>query len=105
MKQRITSWGVAAASLAFAAGVLCADLAPRQIAHAQAASALPSIFGPGARLLSPTGPVEVLEVEGSWIRIKSLHPLAKADGEQWMYVPSIPGTWLLDTRPVEPEKK
>ncbi|MDZ4861296.1 MAG: hypothetical protein SGI88_20175 [Candidatus Hydrogenedentes bacterium] len=62
---------------------------------------LPPIFEPGARLLSPTGPVHVEEVMGEWIRVKSRHPLAKADGDQWIFVPSLSGTWLVDPKPAD----
>ena len=105
MSRQNPSWGITIAAVGFAVGVLCAGFMPRPVAHAQSTSLLPPIFGEGARLLSPTGPIEVHEVQGEWIRIKSLHPLAKSDGEQWMYVPSISGTWLVDSRPVEKEKK
>lgn len=85
---------------AFVAGWTSATLLPHRAANAQA-PALPPIFVEGARLLSPTGPVEVKELMGEWIRIKSLHPLAQSDGDQWLYVPSLSGTWLVNTKSAE----
>jgi len=83
---------------AFLAGMAVAQFASNEAAQAQSAS-LPGIFEPGAQLLSPTGPITVQEVMGDWIRLRSRHPLAKNDGDQWMYVPSLAGTWLVDSTP------
>ncbi|MCC6487660.1 MAG: hypothetical protein IT364_09185 [Candidatus Hydrogenedentes bacterium] len=56
---------------------------------------LPPIFQEGATLLSPVGRIEIKEIQGAWIRVKSLHPLAASDPDaQWMYVPAIQGTWI-----------
>ena len=64
---------------------------------------LPPIFEEGAILLSPIGRVEIKEIQGAWIRVKSLHPLAASDPDaQWMYVPAISGTWIPeDAMPAE----
>ncbi|MCC6694439.1 MAG: hypothetical protein IT365_02310 [Candidatus Hydrogenedentes bacterium] len=56
---------------------------------------LPPIFQEGATLLSPIGRIEIKEIQGAWVRVKSLHPLAASDPDaQWMYVPAISGTWI-----------
>jgi hypothetical protein len=78
------------------AGAAVAALALRPVAHADTTT-LPVIFQVGAQLKSPIGPIEIREVQGGWIRVKSLHVLAAADSEhQWMFVPSLAGTWIPD---------
>lgn len=78
------------------AGTVLAGFGIRSVVHADTAS-LPAIFQVGAQLQSPIGPVEVREIQGEWVRIKSLHVLAEGDTEhQWMYVPAIAGTWIPD---------
>jgi hypothetical protein len=62
---------------------------------AGAVRTLPPVFQPGATLLCPMGKVSVEEIWGEWIRIKSLHPLAGPE-DQWLYVPAMSGTWILD---------
>jgi hypothetical protein len=94
---------VVLAVIAGTAGVFSAQLVPQ--AHAQAPSAvLPPIFEEGARLIGPTGSVEVHEIMGGWIRVKSLSALAKPGEELWMHVPALPGAWTVDTQPVEERK-
>jgi len=83
----------------FVAGCLAgaaAGFAMRPVAHADTTT-LPVIFQVGAQLKSPIGPVEIREVQGEWIRVKSLHVLAEGDSEhQWLFVPSLAGTWIPD---------
>ena len=103
MEKRNWNWTLALVAAAFAGGALFAEFMPRASAQAELA-VLPPIFVEGARLLGPTGAVEVHEILGGWIRAKSLGPLAKPGEELWMHVPCIPGTWLVDTRQVGPKK-
>lgn len=78
------------------AGALAAGFALRPVAHADTTT-LPVIFQVGAQLKSPIGPVEIREVQGEWIRVRSLHVLASGDSEhQWLFVPSLAGTWIPD---------
>lgn len=77
-------------------GAVVTGVSVRTVAHADTAT-LPVIFQVGAQLKSPIGPVEIREVQGQWIRVKSLHVLAEGDSEhQWMYVPALAGTWIPD---------
>ncbi|NUM55028.1 MAG: hypothetical protein HUU46_15380 [Candidatus Hydrogenedentes bacterium] len=92
-----------AIALAFIAGAISAEYIPRASAQAQSV-ALPPIFDAGARLISPMGPVEVREIAGEWIRVKSLSALAKPDEELWMHVPALSGAWTVDSSPVEEKK-
>lgn len=85
---------------AFVAGCLVGaaalGFALRPVAYADTTT-LPVIFQVGAQLKSPMGPIEIREVQGEWIRVKSLHALAEGDSEhQWMFVPSLAGTWIPD---------
>lgn len=89
-----------ALALAFLAGCILGSavvgVSARSVVHADM-STLPAIFQVDAQLKSPIGPVEVQEIHGEWIRVKSLHVLAEGDTEhQWMYVPAVPGTWIPD---------
>ncbi|MCC6154327.1 MAG: hypothetical protein IT367_11240 [Candidatus Hydrogenedentes bacterium] len=90
--------------MAFAAGIFFAEFTPRANAQAQS-FVLPSIFEEGARLIGPTGSVEIHEVDGGWIRAKSLSALAKPEEELWMYVPALSGAWTLDSKPIDPRKE
>lgn len=75
-------------------GATLVGVSVRPVAHADT-TILPEIFQVGAQLKSPLGPVEILEVQGGWIRVKNLHALAATDSQpEWMYVPSVPGTWI-----------
>ncbi len=75
-------------------GATLVGVSVRPVAHADT-STLPGIFQVGAQLKSPLGPVEILEIQGEWICVKSLHALASTNSEhEWMYVPSIAGTWI-----------
>ncbi|MBM3290397.1 MAG: hypothetical protein FJY92_09620 [Candidatus Hydrogenedentes bacterium] len=94
-----------AIAIAFAGGALSAQLVPRANAQAQPAVLLPPIFEEGARLLGPTGVVELHEVMGGWVRVKSLSALAKPGEELWMNVLALPGAWTVSTEPVAGEKK
>lgn len=93
---------LAAMVVAALAGGILGGFATRSVASAQG-MALPPIFEPGARLLSPTGPIHIEEVMGEWIRVKSRHPSARGDGDQWIFVPGLPGTWLVDPKPADDE--
>lgn len=81
--------------LAFLAGLAPAFVHSGDTAAAQQL-VLPPIFEDGARLLTPLGKVEVLEVMAPWIRVKSLHRLAGNDGDQWIFVPAVQGSWMVD---------
>lgn len=73
-----------------------------RVANAQAPSfVLPPIFEEGARLIGPTGLVEIHEVDGGWIRVKSLSVQAKPEEELWMYVPALSGAWTVDLKPID----
>jgi len=91
--------------VAFLCGTLSAQLLPRASAQVQPPVVLPPIFEEGARLLGPTGVVEVHEVMGGWVRVKSLSALAKPGEELWLHVPGLPGAWTVSTEPVVEEKK
>ena len=93
----------ALAAFAFAGGALFTEWMPRANAQTQTV-ALPPIFEEGARLIGPTGSIEIHEVAGGWIRVKSLSALAKQGEELWMHVPSLSGAWAIDTQPVEEKK-
>ena len=93
LKQYIAGLAVLAVA-GLVGGAAATGLSPSSVASAQS-DALPAIFHAGADLLSPMGPVEVLEIQGQWIRIKSLHALVTNDSEnQWLYVPAMAGTWI-----------
>ena len=78
----------------FLGGAAVTLLLPETTANADQV-VLPPIFQEGATLLSPIGRVEIREIQGAWIRVKSLHPLAASDPDaQWLYVPAISGTWI-----------
>ena len=88
----------------FVAGALLSVLMPRVNAQAQPFG-LPPIFEEGARLIGPTGAVEIHEVDGGWIRVKSLSALAKQGEELWMYVPALSGAWTVDSKPIDTRKE
>lgn len=90
--------------MAFVAGMLFTGFTPRANAQAQT-FVLPPIFEEGARLIGPTGAVEVHEVDGGWIRVKSLSALAKPGEELWMYVPALSGAWTVDSKPIDERKE
>jgi hypothetical protein len=103
MEPKNKFWIVAFSVLVFLGGLLFAEFAPRANAQAQSAI-LPPIFEEGARLIGPTGSVEIHEIMGGWVRVKSLSALARPGEELWMYVPSLAGAWTVDTQPVEEKK-
>jgi len=90
--------------MVFATGILFTEFTPRASAQAQP-FVLPPIFEEGARLIGPTGLVEIHEVDGGWIRVKSLSALAKQGEELWMYVPALSGAWTVDLKPVDTRKE
>ena len=90
--------------MAFAAGIFFTEFSPRANAQAQP-FVLPPIFEEGGRLIGPTGAVEIHEVDGGWIRVKSLSALAKPEEELWMYVPALSGAWTVDSKPIDPRKE
>lgn len=91
---RLKSAWFAAFAAGCIAGATLMGLSLRTVAHADTTS-LPVIFQIGAQLNSPIGPLEIREIQGQWIRVKSLHVLAEGDSEhQWMYVPAMAGTWI-----------
>ena len=90
--------------LAFAAGMVFTEFTPRVNAQAQP-FVLPPIFEEGARLIGPTGAVEIHEVDGGWIRVRSLSALAKQGEELWMYVPALSGAWTVDSKPIDTRKE
>lgn len=105
MDSRTKTWMAIGILVAFAGGMAFSVFLPRANAQAQPAVTLPPIFEEGARLLGPTGTVEVHEVMGGWIRVKSLSALARPGEELWMHVLALPGAWTISTEPVIEEKK
>ena len=103
MKHGGMTWAALLAVLAFAAGAFSVEFIPRANAQAQTV-VLPPIFDEGVRLIGPTGSVEIHEIMGGWVRVKSLSALAKPGEELWMYVPGLAGAWTVDTQPVEEKK-
>lgn len=104
MKSGRIALAGAAIALAFVAGMASANRTPGANAQAQTAN-LPPIFEEGARLIGPTGSVEVHEIMGEWIRVKSLSALAVPGEELWMHVPALSGAWTVDTQPIDEKKK
>ncbi|MCC6795929.1 MAG: hypothetical protein IT366_12500 [Candidatus Hydrogenedentes bacterium] len=104
MSSRLKSWVMVSFVVAFFAGWQFADSS--HVANAQVQSfVLPPIFEEGTRLIGPTGLVEIHEVDGGWIRVKSLSALAKPEEELWMYVPALSGAWTVDSKPIDPRKE
>ena len=104
MKPKMSFWAAIIVVLAFAGGALSAGFIPRANAQAPTVT-LPPIFENGAKLIGPTGSVEIHEIEGGWIRVKSLSALAKPNEELWMYVPGLPGAWTVDTEAMNAKPK
>ena len=90
--------------MVFATGIMFTECTPRANAPAPP-FVLPPIFEEGARLIGPTGLVEIHEVDGGWIRVRSLSALAKQGEELWMYVPALSGAWTVDLKPVDTRKE
>lgn len=63
-------------------------------AQANAAPALPPLFAVGATVTSTIGEVQIQEIYGEWIRVKSLNSVDNPIGDNWwIYVPSQAGAW------------
>ncbi len=95
MSLKQYAMGLTVAAMAgFLGGAAVTWMTPNRIASAEA-PVLPAIFHEGAEVLSPMGRYEIREVQGAWLRVKSLHPLAASDSEnEWIYVPAVAGTWI-----------
>ena len=104
MKHGGMTWAALLAVLAFAAGAFSVEFTPRANAQAQSV-VLPPIFEESARLIGPTGSVEIHEIMGGWIRVKSLSALAVPGEELWINVSALPGSWTVDTQPVEKKNR
>ena len=104
MKDKRFVWTAVSIAFAFAAGAISSAYLPRVNAQSQY-QALPPIFQEGARLLGPTGSVEIHEIMGDWIRVKSLSALAHPGEELWIHAPALPGAWTIDTAAIQKDKQ
>lgn len=80
----------------FVGGATATWLVRPQAAYAQTSSApvLPPIFAVGATLTSTIGEVQIQDVAGEWIRVRSLNSADDpVGGNWWINVPAQPGAW------------